>query len=138
MFFVYNKSKLHRKTFLQNKTIMTTKKILEYFFIITTIDKCNIESFKTNNISVDNYNPYGVSMADFDKELDTSGLNCPLPIIKAKKEINSMEDGQILHVISTDPGAVKDFESFANQTGNELVSSEEKDNKFYFLLKKTK
>ena len=84
---------------------MTTKKILEYFFIITTIDKCNIESFKTNNISVDNYNPYGVSMADFDKELDTSGLNCPLPIIKAKKEINSMEDGQTLHVISTAPGA---------------------------------
>ena len=68
-------------------------------------------------------------MSDFDKELDTSGLNCPLPIIKAKKEINTMETGQTLHVISTDPGAVKDFESFANQTGNELVSSEEKEKK---------
>ena len=75
-------------------------------------------------------------MSDFDKELDTSGLNCPLPIIKAKKEINTMETGQTLHVISTDPGAVKDFESFANQTGNELVSSEEKENKFYFILRK--
>ena len=60
----------------------------------------------------------------------------PLPIIKAKKEINGMDAGQILHIISTDPGAVKDFESFAKQTGNELINSEEKDNKFYFLLKK--
>ena len=46
-------------------------------------------------------------MSDFDKELDTSGLNCPLPIIKAKKEINTMDSGQVLYVISTDPGAVK-------------------------------
>ena len=75
-------------------------------------------------------------MSDFDKELDTSGLNCPLPIIKAKKEINTMDAGQTLKIISTDPGAVKDFESFANQTGNELLSTEEKDNIFYFLLKK--
>ena len=75
-------------------------------------------------------------MSDFDKELDTSGLNCPLPIIKAKKEINTMDAGQTLKIISTDPGAVKDFESFANQTGNELLNTEEKDNKFYFLLKK--
>ena len=75
-------------------------------------------------------------MSDFDKELDTSGLNCPLPIIEAKKEINTMDAGQILKIISTDPGAVKDFESFANQTGNELLNTEEKDNKFYFLLKK--
>ena len=75
-------------------------------------------------------------MSDFDKELDTSGLNCPLPIIKAKKEMNMMDAGQTLKIISTDPGAVKDFESFANQTGNELLSTEEKDNKFYFLLKK--
>ena len=76
-------------------------------------------------------------MSEFDKELDTSGLNCPLPIIKAKKEINAMEQGQVLHIISTDPGAVKDFESFANQTGNELLESVEKDDgKFYFLMKK--
>ena len=75
-------------------------------------------------------------MSDFDKELDTSGLNCPLPIIKAKKEMNTMDAGQTLKIISTDPGAVKNFESFANQTGNELLSTEEKDNKFYFLLKK--
>ncbi|MDC0414970.1 sulfurtransferase TusA family protein [Gammaproteobacteria bacterium] len=75
-------------------------------------------------------------MSDFDKELDTSGLNCPLPIIKAKKEINSMDAGQVLHVISTDPGAVMDFESFASQTGNEILSSDSKDNKFFFMIKK--
>tara|TARA_B100000035_G_scaffold278015_1_gene256671 strand:+ start:457 stop:735 length:279 start_codon:yes stop_codon:yes gene_type:complete len=84
------------------------------------------------------YNSRGnAKMSDFDKELDTSGLNCPLPIIKAKKEINTMESGQVLHVISTDPGAVMDFESFAGQTGNELLSSEARDNKFYFLIKKS-
>ena len=75
-------------------------------------------------------------MSDFDKELDTSGLNCPLPIIKAKKEINSMDAGQVLHVISTDPCAVMDFESFASQTGNEILSSDSKDNKFFFMIKK--
>ena len=76
-------------------------------------------------------------MSDFDKELDTSGLNCPLPIIKAKKEINAMQSGEVLHVISTDPGAVMDFESFAGQTGNELLSSESRDDKFFFLIKKS-
>ena len=76
-------------------------------------------------------------MSVFDKELDTSGLNCPLPIIKAKKEINAMQSGEVLHVISTDPGAVMDFESFAGQTGNELLSSESRDNKFFFLIKKS-
>ena len=75
-------------------------------------------------------------MSDFDKELDTSGLNCPLAIIKAKKEINSMDAGQVLHVISTDPGAVMDFESFASQTGNEIISSDSRDNKFFFMIKK--
>ena len=75
-------------------------------------------------------------MSDFDKELDTSGLNCPLPIIKAKKEINSMDAGQVLHVISTDPGAVMDFESCASQTGNEIISSDSRDNKFFFMIKK--
>ena len=76
-------------------------------------------------------------MSDFDKELDTSGLNCPLPIIKAKKEINTMQSSEVLHVISTDPGAVMDFESFAGQTGNELLTSESRDNKFLFLIKKS-
>ncbi|WP_455374661.1 sulfurtransferase TusA family protein [Kaarinaea lacus] len=75
-------------------------------------------------------------MADFDQELDASGLNCPLPILRAKKSLAAMESGQVLHIIATDPGAVKDFEAFAKQTGNELMNSSEDGGKFYFLMKK--
>ena len=75
-------------------------------------------------------------MADFDQELDASGLNCPLPILRAKKALGTMQGGQVLRVIATDPGSVKDFEAFAKQTGNELLSSGEEGGKFVFLLKK--
>jgi tRNA 2-thiouridine synthesizing protein A len=75
-------------------------------------------------------------MADFDQELDASGLNCPLPILRAKKTLNGMEAGQILHIIATDPGSVKDFEAFSKQTGNELLESKEDGGKFLFLIKK--
>ena len=75
-------------------------------------------------------------MADFDQELDASGLNCPLPILRAKKSLAAMESGQVLHIIATDPGAVKDFEAFAKQTGNELLESKEEGGKFVFRMKK--
>ncbi|HEB93224.1 MAG TPA: sulfurtransferase TusA family protein [Gammaproteobacteria bacterium] len=75
-------------------------------------------------------------MADFDQELDASGLNCPLPILRAKKALAALSEGQVLHIIATDPGAVKDFEAFAKQTGNELVESREEGGKFHFLMKK--
>ena len=75
-------------------------------------------------------------MADFDQELDASGLNCPLPILRAKKTLAGMEAGKVLHIIATDPGSVKDFEAFAKQTGNELMSSTEEGGKFEFLMKK--
>lgn len=75
-------------------------------------------------------------MAEFDQELDACGLNCPLPILRAKKSLASMESGKILHIIATDPGSVKDFEAFSKQTGNELLNSNEKEGKFYFLIKK--
>ena len=75
-------------------------------------------------------------MADFDQELDATGLNCPLPILRAKKTLNAMESGKVLRVIATDPGSVKDFEAFAKQTGNELLSSGEEEGKYIFLLKK--
>ncbi len=75
-------------------------------------------------------------MSQFDSELDASGLNCPLPILKAKKALASLSSGQVLRVIATDPGSVKDFEAFAKQTGNELVESKEEGGKFYFLIKK--
>ena len=69
-------------------------------------------------------------------KLDTSGFNCPIPIIKAKKELNTMEVGESLELISTDPGAVSDIESLCNSLNHELVKSEEKDNKFYFEIVK--
>ena len=75
-------------------------------------------------------------MADHDQELDASGLNCPLPILRAKKTLNAMESGKVLKITATDPGSVKDFESFAKQTGNELLESSEEGGKYYFWLKK--
>ena len=75
-------------------------------------------------------------MANFDQELDATGLNCPLPILRAKKSLAGMEAGQVLHIIATDPGSVKDFEAFAKQTGNELMESNEEGGKFTFLMKK--
>ena len=60
----------------------------------------------------------------FDKELDARGLNCPLPILKAKKALNGMQSGQTVRVLSTDAGSVRDFQAFAKQTGNELVEQQ--------------
>ena len=75
-------------------------------------------------------------MSNFDQELDARGLNCPLPILRAKKTLNSMSGGKILKIMATDPGSVKDFEAFAKQTGNELLDSSELDGEFHFMLKK--
>jgi tRNA 2-thiouridine synthesizing protein A len=75
-------------------------------------------------------------MANFDQELDASGLNCPLPILRAKKTIAGMGAGQTLRIVATDPGSVKDFEAFCKQTGNTLLESGEEGGKFVFLIKK--
>ncbi|MGV6820210.1 MAG: sulfurtransferase TusA family protein [Parvularcula sp.] len=71
-----------------------------------------------------------------DEVLDAKGLNCPLPILKAKKTLKAMEMGNTLEIIATDPGAVKDFEAFCRTTGNELVESEENGDTFRFVIKK--
>ena len=71
-----------------------------------------------------------------DKEIDTSGLNCPLPILKAKKALTDMTSGQVLQVRATDPGSVRDFEAFARQTGNELVSSTAEGEQFVFRMRR--
>ena len=75
-------------------------------------------------------------MSDNDQELDARGLNCPLPILRAQKTLNGMGAGALLKIIATDPGSVKDFQAFATQTGNELMSSSEENGEFHFLLKK--
>lgn len=75
-------------------------------------------------------------MPEFNQELDASGLNCPLPILRAKKTLKGMESGQVLRIIATDPGSVKDFDAFANQTGNELIEASEEGGKYIFFIKK--
>ena len=70
------------------------------------------------------------------KDLDVKGLNCPLPILRAKKALTDMESGQVLRVVATDPGSVKDFAAFCRQTGNPLLSSEETADAFTFLISK--
>lgn len=75
-------------------------------------------------------------MSRFDTELDASGLNCPLPILKAKKALAGLSSGKILRVISTDPGSKKDFEAFCRHSGNDLLKAWEEQGKFFFLLNK--
>ncbi len=73
---------------------------------------------------------------NIDLEIDTRGLNCPLPILKAKKALAGMESGQVLKVVSTDTGSVRDFVAFAKQTGNELLSQTTEGNDFIHVLKR--
>lgn len=71
-----------------------------------------------------------------DREIDTRGLNCPLPILRTKKALSDMQSGQVLKIVATDPGAVKDFAAFAKQTGNQLLSSTESNHEFEFLMQR--
>jgi tRNA 2-thiouridine synthesizing protein A len=71
-----------------------------------------------------------------DKELDARGLNCPLPILRARKALNEMTAGQVLRIVATDPGSVKDFEAFAKQTGNALLSQSANDKEYTFFMQK--
>jgi tRNA 2-thiouridine synthesizing protein A len=71
-----------------------------------------------------------------DLEVDARGLNCPLPILKAKKALSQLATGQVVKVMSTDPGSKRDFEAFARQTGNELVAQDEAERTWTFFLKR--
>ena len=73
---------------------------------------------------------------DIHKEIDTRGLNCPLPILKAKKALADMESGQLLRVVATDSGSVRDFQAFARQTGNELVEQQTVGAEFIHVLRR--
>lgn len=75
-------------------------------------------------------------MSEFDVEIDSSGLNCPLPVLKARKALSAMSSGQRLHLIATDPGANKDIPAFCKMTGNPLVDNTEADGKLYFTIEK--
>lgn len=71
------------------------------------------------------------------EKLDTRGMNCPLPVLKTRKALNIISSGEILEVTANDPGSVKDMASFCEQTGNRLVSSNETDNSYIFLIEKS-
>ena len=75
-------------------------------------------------------------MQHADQEVDARGLNCPLPILRTKKTLNAMASGQVLHIMATDPGSIRDFVAFAKQTGNELLEHAELDGAFHFYLKR--
>ena len=75
-------------------------------------------------------------MEPVSKELDARGLNCPLPILKAKKALSEMAAGELLRVLSTDPGSMRDFQAFARQTGNDLVEQTGDGNEFVHLLRR--
>ncbi len=70
-------------------------------------------------------------------ELDASGLNCPLPVLRLRKKLKQMYPGQEIKITATDPGSVKDFESFCNQTGDKLLESREDNGSFYYRIKKS-
>ncbi len=71
-----------------------------------------------------------------DKEIDTRGLNCPLPILKAKKALAELQSGQVLKVVSTDAGSLRDFQAFAKQTGNELLDQQTQDTDYIHVLRR--
>lgn len=73
---------------------------------------------------------------DFQKDLDARGVNCPLPILRTKKALADMTGGQVLRVVATDPGSVKDFQAFSKQTGNELLAFTQSNKEFTFYLRK--
>ena len=72
-----------------------------------------------------------------DRELDVKGLNCPLPILRAKKTLSGMESGKVLHIIATDPGSKSDMEAWTNKTGNKLLEYQQDGDKHVFFIEKT-
>ncbi|GGE66318.1 hypothetical protein GCM10008020_08330 [Massilia psychrophila] len=77
-----------------------------------------------------------ISDMEYQKELDARGLNCPLPILKAKKALAEMETGEVLRILATDSGSVRDFQAFAKQTGNALLSHTQNGLEFTFLMRR--
>ena len=75
-------------------------------------------------------------MNEYTEIFDATGLNCPMPILRSKKVLNTLSTGDVLYVISTDSGSVKDFEAFCKQTGNQLLESREDEGKYHYYIKK--
>jgi len=75
-------------------------------------------------------------MLNIDLEIDARGLNCPLPILRTRKVINTLASGQVVKIIATDPGSVKDLEAFCKQTGNEMLESSQQNGEYHFNIRK--
>ncbi len=75
-------------------------------------------------------------MDQVDQTLDASGLSCPLPLLKAKQALNKLEQGQVLKVIATDAGSVRDFKAFTDQSGDQLLESIELDGSYIYVIRK--
>ena len=73
---------------------------------------------------------------EFHRDLDARGLNCPLPILKAKKALAEMMSGEVLRVVATDSGSVRNFQAFARQTGNQLLEQSESEQEFTFYMRR--
>jgi tRNA 2-thiouridine synthesizing protein A len=95
------------------------------------IDSGRVSDFKNVNSQVNQK-----IMSEYTEKFDATGLNCPMPILRSKKVLNTLSSGDVLYVISTDSGSVKDFEAFCKQTGNELLESSEADGKYHYYIKK--
>ena len=76
-------------------------------------------------------------MTKYTQMIDTSGLNCPLPILKARKQLNALESGEILYIVATDSGSAKDFDAFCKQTGHSLLDSSEDEGKYHYYIRKS-
>ncbi len=76
------------------------------------------------------------AVMEFHQELDARGLNCPLPILKAKKALAELQSGEVLRIMATDPGSVRDFQAFCKQTGNALLSHVQMGREFVFLMRR--
>ncbi len=76
------------------------------------------------------------AIMEFHQELDARGLNCPLPILKAKKALAELQSGEVLRIMATDPGSVRDFQAFCKQTGNALLSHVQMGREFVFLMRR--
>lgn len=75
-------------------------------------------------------------MSDFDQELDTSGLNCPMPVMKTKKALKGMDSGQVLHVIATDPASAEDIPDLLDTTGDSMLETRQDGGTYHFFIKK--
>ncbi|MDB5908491.1 MAG: sulfurtransferase TusA family protein [Massilia sp.] len=97
---------------------------------VSTATVTNPANNSMSAITLDN------DVMEYQKELDARGLNCPLPILKAKKALAEMATGEVLRIVATDSGSVRDFQAFAKQTGNALLAHSQNGLEFTFLMRR--